>query len=499
MKNIGFIVSAIVLFIAASFGGWYVFRDYNFQNKSDENAKVTVDPTPQEFPYTVTKYFVPITGQKNPKLDLTTAEIPKLTTVYALNSEIADLKNISELANLNFEGFSSNEQLTAQLVESKSEIGFVSVDNLSFKLKSLSYNGQFIFEKEQSLENYGLKTVTALKSSTEMPSTANYSHKDLIKIGHTGSMIPARGVHYQLRQKWNSDFRRLFTSTKPLFDKFDYLSSTFEAPVNGKGNVDQCEHCFTFVGPDTFMDAVQYSGIDFFSMAANHVMDGGVAGMANTQKRLNELGIKYTGGSTINNDDAGKPVLVDIKGMKIAYLAFNDTPGVGEWAGENKPGAAVISDYVNGQPQPNEARIKYFLQRAKDLNPDYVFVSMHWGWKEYDNKALPYTKTLKNLLIENGADVILGDHPHWVAEIEYAEDKPVFYSVGNFIFDQMWSIETREGMSIELNYVNKKLVNYRLHPHLLDLYDNGTVQLLTPDKKEYQDTLNRVWEASKLE
>jgi poly-gamma-glutamate synthesis protein (capsule biosynthesis protein) len=148
--------------------------------------------------------------------------------------------------------------------------------------------------------------------------------------------------------------------------------------------------------------------------------------------------------------------------------------------------------------EPNETRIKYFLDRAKALNPDMVIVIMHWGGREYITEKLDYQNTLANLLTKHGADVILGDHVHWVQEVEFKGNKPVFYGVGNFIFDQMWSTETKQGISIELNIVDKKLVNFRLHPHQLYLYDKGMPILLKPEQKEYQDILQRIWNASEI-
>ena len=395
----------------------------------------------------------------------------------------------------------SEAELIKVLNKEITSIGLMSVSTLNFKVKTLSINGEFLFDKTLDLDEYPLKVTRKLESNEKKADISNYSHERLTKLGHTGAMIPARGVVHHIEKKFKGDYKKVFESTKPLLDTFDFTSATFESPILGKGKY--CDSCMVFVGPDSFMEGVKYSGIDLFALAANHMMDGGVEALDNTMKQLEKANIKHVGASTKNNDEAGKPILIEVNGLKIAYLAFNDTPGYHQWATDKTPGAASISDVeiVGGKVtkyEPNEERIKFFFDRAKALNPDMIFVMMHWGGQEYVNEALPYQEKLANLLIENGADVILGDHPHWVQEMQIISDKPVFYCVGNYIFDQMWSIETRQGIFIELDYIDKKLVNFRLHPHQLYLYDKGMPVLLTPDQKEYKQTLDRMWEETEF-
>ncbi len=423
--------------------------------------------------------------------------------VAILKEDEPVLNTLLQDYNVKFNLFNNFDELSRYLNSNTDQIGILNFSNLHFRLKTIRFENIDILDSKSNLLDYKLKYVQELESSTMKTEESNIAQNKLTIIGHTGSMIPARLVEYYIRNYFKGDFNRLFLTTKPLFDSMDFVSSTFEAPVLGKGQ--PCIRCMQFIGPDDFMNAIGYSGLDFFSLASNHIMDGGVEALANTQRKLDELDIKYTGASTINNDDAAKPVLIDVNGLKIAYLAFNDTPGREQWAGENSPGSANISDWEidsNGNTikyEPNIERIKYFMQRAKDLNPDLVIVIMHWGGVEYTAQPTDYTRLLANLLIENGADIIFGDHPHRVQEIEYIQGKPVFYSVGNFVFDQDWSIETMQGMTIEINLYENKVINYRLHPHQLDLRQNGTIRLLGPNEPEYRQTLDRIYKVSNLE
>lgn len=493
----------LLILVVAGIGGGYIYQTRKNTKSGLSNPIQTIKdlgkstPTPEkEFTSIKSTYFVPVTGLKAKRDSITTEELLNQKELYLLKDQPNFLSSINRELTVKTTELASIDELALKLNSINDSIGLIPFDKLSFKVKTLAVDSISIFDKKADLTKYPLKLAEEIKSKTEQKDISNFEQSKVTKFGHTGSMIPARGVQYWTENKFNNDYTHIFKPTKPLFDTFDYLSSTFEISLQGNGK--KCDSCLSFVGPEKFMEGVKYSGINFYTMASNHIMDGGVEALANTQKLLDEAGIKYTGASTKNNDDAGKPVLVEVNGIKIAYLGFNDTPGLETWARDNKPGAASISDPTNGPSglQPNEERIKYFLQRAKDLKPDQIFVLMHWNHQEYKAQPLDYTRTLANLLVKHGADVVLGDHPHWVQEIEFKGEIPVFYSMGNYIFDQMWSTETRQGMTVELNYYDKKLVNFRLHPHQLNLYDKGTVDLLTPNQPEYQQTLDRVWNVS---
>ena len=98
------------------------------------------------------------------------------------------------------------------------------------------------------------------------------------------------------------------------------------------------------------------------------------------------------------------------------------------------------------------------LLETSDAQVNVLIVGMHWG-VEYQNVALPGVKKLAGEMVELGADVVVGHHPHWVQDFETIEGKPVYYSLGNFVFDQMWSDETREGMAVKLVFEKDQLVS----------------------------------------
>lgn len=557
-----FTVLVLVLSIGISF---YAYRDDliksftkgNSVNISNEEGKGKIEEKSKDeekeieevFEVESTIFYTFITSVKNNKLSYTKEDIASLGEILFICTDSRleiDIPEIVEIEN-KIICVKNKEEIRDKILNDITKVALLSVDDLDFDLKVIDYEGQYIFDKNIDLDQYKLKEVRKIKNNSSDPVT-NFEKEKLTKIAHTGSLISPRGVQYHIETIRSGDYTHLFKEMKPLFESMDYVTSTFEAPLLGSGK--PCDTCLTFIGPEAFMAGVEYSGIDLFSLAANHIMDGGDEALGRTMELLEEKNLPHIGASLNNNNEACEPYLAEVNGIKIAYIGLNDTPGYGQWAGENKSGAGNISDVeivndVVTKYEPNEERIKFFLGRAKALNPDYIAVIMHWGGQEYVNQALDYQEELADLLVKNGADIILGDHVHWVQEIQYLDkpndlntspgaqketyrnsdtevigdieriekeknltlnlDKesklinskaPVFYGVGNFIFDQMWSIETRQGMSIELVFYDKELISYRLHPHQLYLYDEGLVKPLRPETPEYNDTLNRIWEVS---
>lgn len=111
-------------------------------------------------------------------------------------------------------------------------------------------------------------------------------------------------------------------------------------------------------------------------------------------------------------------------------------------------------DFLDNLPKDSD----YQLIKDSKKNVDVLIVMVHWG-VEYMPQPTEGQRLIANKLIKAGADVISGNHSHWVQSIDYIDGKPVYYSLGNFVFDQSWSEETKKGLVIQLTYQNNNLVN----------------------------------------
>lgn len=163
--------------------------------------------------------------------------------------------------------------------------------------------------------------------------------------------------------------------------------------------------------------ALSEAGFDVMSLANNHTMDCGRLGLLETIATLRVAGIATVGAGK-DSLEARKPVIMAIHGLKVAFLAFTDAPG----------GSPACLAWIDS------ARIVTSVRDAKK-QADLVLVSFHWG-EEYATAPLPYQKALAHAVIDAGAALVIGHHPHVIEGVERYKDGLIAYSLGNFVFDQ---------------------------------------------------------------
>jgi poly-gamma-glutamate synthesis protein (capsule biosynthesis protein) len=166
-------------------------------------------------------------------------------------------------------------------------------------------------------------------------------------------------------------------------------------------------------------------GVDAAGLANNHVLDYGKDALLDTFTTLDGAGIDYTGAGT-SVEDASKLLTYEINGKTYGILAASRVIPVGSWNVENsQPGVFCTYD-----PTLLVEKIK-----AAKETCDYVFVCVHWG-VEHTDELTDYQQSMAHQFVDAGADAVIGAHPHVLQGIEYYEGKPIFYSLGNFIFNQ---------------------------------------------------------------
>jgi poly-gamma-glutamate synthesis protein (capsule biosynthesis protein) len=209
-----------------------------------------------------------------------------------------------------------------------------------------------------------------------------------------------------------------------------------------------------FHNDDDAVTGLAHAGFDVLSTANNHAFDQGPEGVKYTLEWLEAHGITPVG--TGNNCHDG--IVKEVSGVKFGFLAYsyaayNDggnaaDPLVCNWKDTNR----ITSDIALLKPQV-----------------DFLIVSAHLG-TEYQKQPGPVDVTRAHEAINAGADIIVGHHPHWIQTIEEYQGKYIFYSLGNLVFDQMWSQETREGLTLDLLFKGKSLDTIRLLPVIIENY-----------------------------
>jgi hypothetical protein len=196
------------------------------------------------------------------------------------------------------------------------------------------------------------------------------------------------------------------------------------------------------------------AGIDYVSIANNHIGDAGDLGILQTIANLKKRGLKYSGAGK-DLAAARKPAILEAGGTTVAILGY-DAIAKAYYAGPDEIGSSQLS----------LKRAKVDIKKARAAGADLVIVFPHWG-VEYRNKPFQAQQELARAIIDAGADMIIGNHAHWVGAVEIYKGKPIWYALGNFVFDQTWSEPTMEGITLELTFQGASLRQIRMRPHII--------------------------------
>jgi len=261
-------------------------------------------------------------------------------------------------------------------------------------------------------------------------------------IFFVGDIMMTRGVKSSVVKNFSGDYNKLFENVTELKEA-DILFGNLEGAVSDKGNNVGSKYSFRM--DPVVLPALLDAGFDIVSFANNHVGDWNTIAFSDTLSRLNENGILKTGAG-INKEEATKPTIIKKNGTRFGFLGFSDVGPNWLEVTENKPGVLLASD-------PSFTSI---IQNAKS-QVDVLIVSFHFG-DEYKLVHNNRQETLAYSAIDNGADMIIGHHPHIIEDIEEYKGKMIVYSLGNFIFDQHFSKDTMRGMLFEATFNGKDLI-----------------------------------------
>lgn len=225
-------------------------------------------------------------------------------------------------------------------------------------------------------------------------------------------------------------YDHIFSCIEDYLSGFDLVVGNLEGPVTLHGSVSRGTKpgepgntTFTFA-PES-VDALARANIGLVNLGNNHIWDFGSEGAEATKAFLDEAGISHFG------DPKGSiAATVEIGGNSISVISFN------QFLGMNDPQRTIEAIWKAGRTS------------------DIVVVYAHWG-DEYV-PATEYQKALAHRFIDAGADLVVGSHPHVIQESEIYNGKYIYYSLGNFIFDQYWVEEVRTGLGLEVSVKDGK-------------------------------------------
>lgn len=246
-----------------------------------------------------------------------------------------------------------------------------------------------------------------------------------------GDIMLDRGVEHLMNK--NSTFYP-FEKINQLLKGVDIAVGNLEGPIiQNPPQFSPTSLRFAF-HPEV-LKGLSLAGFNLLSLANNHTFDTGEVGFKETKNHLSEANIDFVG-YPIGCD---KDILFEKE--EIIFLALNKTLTL----------------------NCSDEQILEVIDRVRIANPEkFLIVLLHWG-EEYQLKSSLAQQKLGRKIIDIGADLIIGHHPHVVQEIEEYRGRLIFYSLGNFIFDQYFSKETQQGLAIGLEIYPQKVI-YRIFP-----------------------------------
>lgn len=264
-----------------------------------------------------------------------------------------------------------------------------------------------------------------------------------------GDIMLDRGVEKVIDAQ-GGDYSFPFALIGDYLQGVDLVFANLEGSLSDTGVDQGNKYSFRFDVPAA--QAMSDAGIDIVSLANNHMLDWGRDSLCATMGHLADVDIASVGAGC-NTQQAEEPYIVTLGDTRIAFLAYTEFH---TWA--------AATDTSPGMSEYSMDNISRQIKRIKEDNlADIVMVSIHWG-EEYLDRAPDRIVALGHEIVDLGADVIIGHHPHVDQEIERYRDGWILYSLGNFVFDQSWSVNTMQGLLADIKIQDKQITDIQPIP-----------------------------------
>jgi poly-gamma-glutamate synthesis protein (capsule biosynthesis protein) len=246
-----------------------------------------------------------------------------------------------------------------------------------------------------------------------------------------------------------------FKPFEEILNAADIRVGNLECVVATKGNPEPHKP-FTFRAHPRTLKLLKRH-FDAVSLANNHSGDFGPIAFGEMLGLLKQHEISYFGGG-YNLAQAHTPFLIERNGIRIALLSYNEFFPRSFEAGFDKPGIAWSED----------EQVQFDISNARTtFQADVVIPIMHWGW-EHNRIASKRQRDLARLMIDAGADAVVGGHPHVTQDVEQYHGKPIIYSLGNFVFNGFTDQDNNTGWLLRLEVDLKGARSWRTYTANID-------------------------------
>jgi len=446
-RRVIFLVGTLlILYCIAFLSNSWLNKDNARQNAAAPNASISPANPP-----VISVYFVPVTAYNNVLID-DLSEVQHVFIAEAYYASMADAAIWTDLGielavgeDTIFEPGHTIERNTALLIP---------MANITPHHRILTLHGVSIFDTSQKWP-----LTLQLSADANLAITPEMVHE----LVFGGTVVLSRGVAERIERY--DDISYPWAEIANTLQSADYAFINFKGPITS-----DCEYnggTLQFCGRPEYVKGMADAGVDGVSVSGNHIGDYGQSGMAETIRFLDEYNIEHTGlGNTY--ESASKPIIMSFGETTIGVLAYNNVPGTSSCATEVPSwGITCLID---------ETAVKAEIASLSE-NVDIVVIYPNWG-PEYvhtphDTAQIAWGR----FFVEAGADIVLGDQAHWVQTMELYQDAPIYYGLGNIVFDQMWSDKTTEGLLVKVYVANGRILT--TEPLATKIYDYAQPKIET--------------------
>jgi poly-gamma-glutamate synthesis protein (capsule biosynthesis protein) len=286
------------------------------------------------------------------------------------------------------------------------------------------------------------------KSAVSISSSSKPEAPKEVKILFLGDMMLDRYIRGVAMKKGN-DF--ILEKVKDLLGNNDLVVANLEGPITDKNSISMRtivgeKGHFSFTMHPSWAKTLADNNIKLVNLGNNHIFNFEEGGLNDTKKYLSETGVEYF------CEMGSRFKVSELNGWKIGFVCFNQF--------ENNAEEKTLADIAEAKKQA-----------------DLVVLYTHWG-KEYETSILPNIRTLAQQFIDAGADLIIGSHPHVVEPNEIYKGKKIYYSLGNFVFDQYFSADTMKGLAVQVIISPDKYLNFQ--EYRVQMKNNGQTEINSP-------------------
>jgi len=302
--------------------------------------------------------------------------------------------------------------------------------------------GFYLLDNENSFDISGQN-----KDSVTSYVSGYYAKKDYVQLLFAGDLMFDRGIRYYAEKGGGNNF--IFEKISNLLLSNDLAVVNLEGPITDEKSVSSgtapgSTNNYFFTFDPSVAKTLFEENIRLVNLGNNHILNFGNKGLASTEKYLDESSVDYFGAPT-----GQRSIIKNINGLNIAFVSYNE----------------FSSD--------TEAEQKAVVEEIKTLKPEaaLVIVFSHWG-VEYAQNPSENIRELAHQFIDAGADLVIGSHSHLMQPMEEYKGKRIYYSLGNFVFDQYFNEDVRQGLGVIVK-INKQTKQLEFEEKNFYLQSNG--------------------------